>query len=245
LKVQAQRAGRVGELELGVIPADQILEGMSRLPRMGIFGMSLPGFCLGPRVRARATAERARAGRVFGDRIARVGPSRIELADRTLAVAAGARIAHPSWSPDGNTLVFTYWPPALQLADDASDDYEGSVLAQLTLEGTFREQGAANARRPRYTPSGFIFEAGKLDDPQLFVVASEGGMACRLICDAMMAKDRAWLADSWLAFVSTRPYLEPPRAQIWITSLDDTRCTAPFWFPAQDPQRDYEALFFE
>jgi hypothetical protein len=119
-----------------------------------------------------------------------VGPSRIELADRTLAVAAGARIAHPSWSPDGNTLVFTYWPPALQLADDASDDYEGSVLAQLTLEGTFRD----------------------LNVQGLGVHTAVPGAAARADLDHIVGRHALYGA---------------------------------VWFPAQDPQRDYGALFFE
>ncbi len=197
-------------------------------------------------------ASRARAlGAAFRGRVATVGASQINVEGRALRVPAGGRIAHPSWSPDGSTLVFTYWAP--ELAGD-----EGSVLAQLTLDGVFntlKSDGAMNARRPRYAPDGrsIVFEGGKLDDADLFVIANTGGMARRVMCDApgmMMAKTNSSapaFADGWLAFVSTRAYVEPAHAQVWLAelSLDDLRCTAPFWFPAQDAQRDYEALYFE
>jgi hypothetical protein len=213
-------------------------------------------------LRGSTVDERARAlGSVRAGRIARVGPRGIELEDRMLPVPEGVRIAHPSWSPDGNALVITYWPAELKLADDASDEHEGSRLARLALDGTFtplQVMGAESLRRARYAPDGrtLACEGGKLDAPELFLVASEGGMARRLACSEtnmgmMPKKDEArapaWLGDAWLAFVSKRMYLDPPRELIWVAELsrEEARCAAPFWLPAQDAQRDYEALFFE
>lgn len=192
-------------------------------------------------------------------RLARVTRSAIELVDRasgsvedTLRAPSGARFAHPSWSVDGASILVSYWAPELGLADDPSDEHDGSQLARLTLAGElslFALDGEArmNPRRPREGSDGLLFEA----NDTLFVARSDGSMARRVACDGPMTKARApaWLANGWIAFVSTRKYLDAePRAQVWLSELQLTeplRCSPPLWLPAQSPAHDYVTITFD
>ena len=145
-----------------------------------------------------------------------------------LASAAGARMDEPDWSPDGQAIVFTYWPAPAAPEKPAGVAAGSSIARVVRMGDSWSEpQIVVDApspmsalHAPQYAPDGsfLVLEGSGGDDMTpggpLFVRAQGGTLmplsAMAMKPEMMKAGTRpTWLpstraGQAWLAYTSTR-----------------------------------------